>query len=106
MKTPISIFFNNLLISVNLYQHAKNQTFSSFCSRDIVDLKILQSDWPKTFWHISQEPNLFQDKVPLQIKLRKKITTFSDTFIQRTLGLFYFPNFLEQKYFFKNPALS
>ena len=33
----------------------KNQTFSSICSRDIVDLKILQSDWPRAFWPISQE---------------------------------------------------
>ena len=27
-----------------LYQHAKDQAISSFGSRDIVDLKILQSD--------------------------------------------------------------
>ena len=33
----------------------KKQAFSSFCSRDIVDLKILQSDWPRAFWSISQE---------------------------------------------------
>ena len=40
MTMPIPIFFNQLLISMNLYQHAKTLTFSSFCSRDIVDLKI------------------------------------------------------------------
>ena len=33
--------------------HAKIQTISSFCSRDIFDLKILKSDWPRPFW-----PNL------------------------------------------------
>ena len=38
MTMPIPIFFNQLLISMNLYQHAKTLTFSSFCSRNIVDL--------------------------------------------------------------------
>ena len=33
----------------------KNQTFSSFCSREVA-LKTLQSDWPKAFWPISQKP--------------------------------------------------
>ena len=45
---------------MNLYQHAKNQAFSSFCSRKIVDLKIMQSDWPRAFWIISQEPDFTQ----------------------------------------------
>ena len=54
---PIQILFNQLLISMNLYQNAKNQAFSSFHSRDINYLKILQSDWPKTFRHISQGTN-------------------------------------------------
>ena len=39
---------------MTLYQHAKDQLISSFCSRDISDLKILQSDWPGVFWPISQ----------------------------------------------------
>ena len=34
ITTPIPMFFNQLLISKNFYQHAKNQAFSSFCSRD------------------------------------------------------------------------
>ena len=38
----------------------KNQTFSSFSFRDIVDLKILQSDWSRVFWSISQESNFSQ----------------------------------------------
>ena len=41
LTMPTPNFFNQLLFSTNLYQHAKNQAFSSFCSRDIVDLKIL-----------------------------------------------------------------
>ena len=43
-----------------MYQHSKNQALSLFCSRDIVDLKLLQSDWPSTFWPISQEPDFSQ----------------------------------------------
>ena len=43
-----------------LYQHAKNQVFSSFSYRDKVDLKILQSDWPRALWPRSQEPNFSQ----------------------------------------------
>ena len=42
---------------MNLHQDAKNQAFLSICSRDLVDLKILQSDWPRAFWPISQEPD-------------------------------------------------
>ena len=45
---------------MNLHQYAKNQAFSSFCSRDIVSLKILQSDWLRAFWPISQEPDFSQ----------------------------------------------
>ena len=50
---------------MNLYQHAKNPAFPSLCSRDMDDLKILQSDWPRAFWPISQEPDFYQawDKV-------------------------------------------
>ena len=60
--TPTTTFLNQLLISINLHQHEKkkNQAFLSFCSRDIADLKILQSDWLRAFWPISQEPDLFQ----------------------------------------------
>ena len=45
---------------MNLYQHAKNYNFSSFCFRDIIDLKIIQYDWPGEFWPISQEPDFSQ----------------------------------------------
>ena len=33
--------FDQLLIFVNLYKHAKNEDISSICSGEIVDLKIL-----------------------------------------------------------------
>ena len=45
---------------MDLYQHAKNQAFSSFCFRDIVDLKVLQPYWPRAFWPISHKPEFFQ----------------------------------------------
>ena len=48
MPTSIAIFFDQLLIPMNSYQHAKNRAFSSFYSIDMIYLKILQSDWPKT----------------------------------------------------------
>ena len=32
-----------------MYQQAKNQPFLSFRSGDVVNLKIMQSDWPRTF---------------------------------------------------------
>ena len=55
-----SIFNHAHIISMNLYQHAINQAFSSICSWDILDLKILQSDWPRPFQSISQKPDFSQ----------------------------------------------
>ena len=40
---------------MNLYQHAKNEAVSLISSGKIIDLKILQSDWLRAFWPISQE---------------------------------------------------
>ena len=45
---------------MTLYQHTKNQAFSSFCSGDIGNLKILQSDWTRAFRPISHEPDFSQ----------------------------------------------
>ena len=56
MKTLKLMVFHQLLISVNLHRHAENQAFSSIRSSDTVDLEILQSDWPRVFWPVSQEP--------------------------------------------------
>ena len=43
---------------MNLYQHAKNEAVSSICAGEmVVDLKILQSEWLRAFWPISQEDN-------------------------------------------------
>ena len=38
----------------------KNCNISSFCSKDTVDLKILQSDWQRALRPISQEPHFSQ----------------------------------------------
>ena len=45
---------------MDLHQYAKNQAFSSFCSSDIVNLKILQSEWLRAIWPISWEPEFPQ----------------------------------------------
>ena len=97
----------------------KNQTFSSIFSRDIVDLKILQSDWPRAFWPISQEVysqvwDLCNNTInninffcrPNSEKINAK---FSNA-IKKTLFLAHFlpfSPFWGQNFFFpKNPALS
>ena len=58
---PNQKIFDQLLIFVNLYQHTKNEAISSICSGEIVDLKILQSDWLRAFWPISQEQDFSQN---------------------------------------------
>ena len=50
------------LTFVNLYQHAKNFAVWSICSGDMVNLKILESDWPRLFWLISQVQDFYQVK--------------------------------------------
>ena len=45
---------------MNLYQHAKNEAVSSIRSGEKLDLKILQSEWLRTFWPISQEQHFSQ----------------------------------------------
>ena len=56
---PSRKILNHLLIYVNLYQHKKKAT-SLICSGDMVDCKIVQSDWLRTFWPISQEQKFSQ----------------------------------------------
>ena len=57
---PNQKLFGQLAIFVNLDQHAKNEAVSSICSGEIVDLKILQSDWLRAFWPISHEQDFSQ----------------------------------------------
>ena len=51
---------NLLVFFINLHQQAKSQATSSICSRDIVDLQILQSDWHRAFQPVTLEPDFFQ----------------------------------------------
>ena len=55
-------FTINFLISVNLYHHPENEAVSSTCSGEIIDLKILQSDWLRTFWLVSQEQDFLHHR--------------------------------------------
>ena len=45
---------------MNLYQQAKNQDISWIRSGDIVDIKMVQSDWLRAFWLISRKLDLPQ----------------------------------------------
>ena len=47
LTIPSQTFFDQLIIFVNLYLHAKKW--------EIVDLQILQSDWLRIFWPITQD---------------------------------------------------
>ena len=55
---PKQKIFHQLLMFLNLHQHAKNEAVSLICSGEMVDLKILQSEWLTAFWPISQEQDL------------------------------------------------
>ena len=52
---PHQTLFNKLLIFVNLYQLIKNKVASSISSGEILDLKVLQSEWLRAFWSICLE---------------------------------------------------
>ena len=52
--------FNKLLIFGNLYHHTNNDTVSSICYEEMLDLKIPQSEWLIAFWPISQKQHFFQ----------------------------------------------
>ena len=52
---PYKKFLNQLLIFMNLCQHTKDWAILFNYPRDIVDLKILQSDWTREFQLISQK---------------------------------------------------
>ena len=86
--------FDQLLIFVNLYQHAKNEAASSICSGEMVDLKILQSEWLRVFWPTSQDVDHSQRncagtqqiikifiKEPIQGKLIAKLSLNSKNLI-------------------------
>ena len=57
---PHQKIFNQLLIFLNLYQHAQYEAVSSICSGEMLDLDILQSEQLRAFWPISQEQHFSQ----------------------------------------------
>ena len=60
LTIPTQKYFDQLLVYVNLNQYAKNQATSFICSGDMVEKKILQSDWLRKFCPVSQEPKCSQ----------------------------------------------
>ena len=48
---------------MNLCQHVKNEAISLICSGDMVDERILQSDWLRTFWLLSQEQTFLKYEI-------------------------------------------
>ena len=57
---------------MNFFQRVKNQTFSSFCSRDVIYLKILQSHCPKTSWQDSKRSQYFSKHTAININFHYK----------------------------------
>ena len=53
LTMPTPNVFDQFLIYVDLYEHAKNQAISLICSGDMVDSKILRSDRLRILWPIS-----------------------------------------------------
>ena len=109
MNTPIPIFFDQLLISMNFFQHVKNQAFSSFRSRDIIYLKILQSHWPKTFWQDSKRSQYFSKHTAININFHykpnsEKKTKFSYIFKEPQVWPIF--SIFGKNIFSTNPALS
>ena len=45
---------------MNLHPYTKNQAIASFCSGDLVNLKVLEFDWLRAFWPTSQDPGYSQ----------------------------------------------
>ena len=111
---------NQLLSFLNVYLHAENQANWPFRSRDIAVLRILQSDWLRTFWPISPEPefsqiwglcSLFANHKSFHFRLNAK--KVNDKILQKpwkTLFLAHFgpilPHFGTIRFFSKNRAPS
>ena len=112
LTMPNQKMFNQLLIFVNFILLAKNEAVSSIFYGEIFHLKILQSDWLRGFWPISQEQDLFQIKdlsmnIANNKNFQKLMTKFFFKFTKNLifdLFLAHFPNF-GVKVFPKNRAV-
>ena len=96
-----------------MYQHIpKNEAISCIHSGEIVDLKILQSNWMGAFWPISQEQDFSTQQQNIYFHYRKNSVKINDQVFSNSknpiVGLFLtpFPQSLEQnKIYFKKPWL-
>ena len=52
---PNQKIFDQLLIFVNLYEHAKNEAVPSICSGDMADLKILNFHYGRNSGEINDQ---------------------------------------------------
>ena len=94
---------------MNLCQHVlhgfHHQVFSSFCSRDIVDLKILQSNWPRAPWSTHGISARIQQIIETFFieQIQKKLMTFSNKFKKPKFWPIFgpFSPFFEANNFFK-----
>ena len=109
LTTPIKIFFNQLLIVLNLYPAKKWGFFI------ILFQRFLQSDWLRAFWPVSQESDFSQvwdlcnntannKNFLYRTNSEKGVTKFSNKF-KKTLFLVHFLHYWGI-FFSKVPALS
>ena len=54
MPDPTNVKLHHVAL-IAMYLHAKNQLYTSFGLWNIKSLKILQSNWPRAFLHLTQE---------------------------------------------------
>ena len=102
MTTPTPILFIQLLISINCINMQKSRLFLS-CSTDLVDLKILRSDWSRAFWPISEEPEFYQI---WDLSKHTAINISFDYIHSKNARFDLFSPFWWQKYYFQKVQLS
>ena len=101
-----------------MYQYAQNQDILVICSGDTVDKKILQSNWLRKFWPISQEQKFSQiwdlcrntanKNFHYRTNSVKSITEFYSKFKKPIFGPFLvpFPKLTGKNYFPESLVLS
>ena len=101
--------FDQLLIFVNLYQHAQNETVSALFSVVMTDLKILQSEWlTEHFGIFSQIKDCAETQQIIKIfiieQVQGKLMTIVLFTFKKNLFLARFLNFGGQKSFPKKSS--
>ena len=114
LTMPTQKIFDQLLIFVNLYQHAKNQFIPSVHSSDTVNFKVPSHAWPHQFFMIPTPKTfklifmkLYQYAKNKLIPLVNSILVFSDqTGHINILKLRLFHQFALRRYSsFRNPGI-